>query len=264
MISTFSNWLRAVTSAALPPALPPTPSVRDELRALQARRVDADMALQVAIAGTERARQTIRDAALAEEDAAAAEAEYVASAATWAANGALGDVGSQDLIERAEKARARAYRARLAAKGATAALTARTWDEKLERARSAEITQAEADARDALKRVDNEIGEAAGAMLVAEIEPTLERAMQLHSELVGLLPLLVGFTRMSKQNTPFRGKSGEIVEQINIVRSLPKFDDNEMFELMQPWLKFGRQLMADPDSLFDTARTPRAAADPVA
>ena len=250
----FRSWLQAVVTGAvgLPSTAPALADVREQLRLAQTRREEAGKLLEVATAATERARQAIRDAAGAEEEAAKAEADYVASAASWAAGGAQSDIiGDPALFARAEEARTRAYRAKLAAKGAAAALQATVWDETLDRARSVAITQAEADARDRLERADRDIGKAVAAILVAEVEPTLERALELHAELVSLLPLLRGFSRMCRQNVTFRPASDELARQLEQVQALPKVDENRLSNLMQPWIRFGNRLLEDGEASFE-------------
>ena len=74
-MASFTRWLRAVTEpAAGSSSAPPAPTLRELLAAAQTRRQEAQRRLDEAIAGTERARQTIPDAALAEAEAAIAAA----------------------------------------------------------------------------------------------------------------------------------------------------------------------------------------------
>lgn len=237
-------WLRAVPEpiTEIFPE-PVAPMLREPLAAAQIRLQEAKRLLDEAIAGTERVRDTIPAAVLAEAEAAEAEAACVQAATEWASKGAPGGVANEDLYERATATRQRANRAKLIAQGAEEALKVKVWGHPMS------VTQAEADARRAFENAQGAVHAAVTAVLVEEIQPTLQRALELHSELLELLPAIEGFARLQKQNVPFR-PPGKALAGLDQLRMVPTYNDEQLLNLMSPWCSFGDRLVADPEAQF--------------
>lgn len=212
----------------------------------------AEEAVEREVTGSDRARKVLTDLRDAQAALTAAESAYVASASAWAAEGAHGDiVGDPLLLANCESIRTQVYRLQLAAKGAEAALAQTVWDKSLGGMTSIEMTIAEQSARETLNEARSRTARAVWDVLVAEVEPAAQRALTLHAELADLLPTLHGFARLIRQNTPFRGDSSEFAATLRTVTSSPVPNENELVDLMRPWLKFGQSLMHDADATLE-------------
>jgi hypothetical protein len=239
-MSKLTRFLKLVTGAEQPRGadgpLPQSESrdilPRAELRAALARVEAAKLIVEEAAAGTARAREVIAAAKDAQEEADRAQAECVAAATAHAAAGATGSV-AQELFDRAEATRSKAFRADLMAQGARKAL-----------ASGGDIIEAEAAARETLQRAQHAVGEAVTRIVRAEADPIVARARELRTELRELEPLLVGLSYMQKYAVPFRS--------VGIGREdYSRYSEDQLRELVSPWLAFGNKLSQDADAKFD-------------
>jgi hypothetical protein len=250
IVTNIRNALSSIAGTPVTsPAAPPDPreALRQAVKAVELAqaRLDEERAITERLQGLQRA---VLDA---EDEADAAEKAYSDSITVWARRATSGDtVGDGELARRAEAARQRANRAKLAAEGAERALSGQRFDGNASRYVTEPVTQSELDARNELERVTSTAKHARWPILVAEIQPTLERAEALHAELKSLIPKLESFDAWCDYASESRGDTRPFRERYREVRSLPRYFESDRANMRWTWERFDNRLKQDPDAEF--------------
>ncbi|HEY0339307.1 MAG TPA: hypothetical protein VGC34_00755 [Steroidobacteraceae bacterium] len=245
------NFLRIAGLDLTPLQGVPTPSdPRDELKRARRVTIEARRRHEEELAILHRLQSLGPAADAAEREAVEAEAAYASSIASWARGSADGSVGDGELARRAEAARSRATRARLAAKGADDALTARQdWDFE-GRATGPRTTPNERDARSSLRTAESNEKHARQPVIAATIEPLLAEFEALMARARELDSDLQGFDAFATYNTGLG--FGRFIERYSAARlfRVAPTNQEERARLRLPWMRFDNRLKADPDAEF--------------
>lgn len=250
MKAAMLNVLR-LAGLDLAPVLPRPPDPRGELKRRRQATVEARERHERELEVVARLQSLGPIADQLEAEAQAAEAVAGGSVASWARGESGEAVGDGELFRKAEIARSRAIRARIAANGAADTLVAQVWDTNSNRMVDERSTPAEVEARRALRAAESDEQLARGPILAATIEPALaefealmERVRELDSELQGLECF----------GTYGSGGAG-LLSILNRYRSARRLDaipthQETRARLRLPWLRFDNKLKQDPDAQF--------------
>ncbi|MGO9992863.1 MAG: hypothetical protein ACLPTF_10190 [Steroidobacteraceae bacterium] len=165
-----------------------SPAAREHLREAFVERARAVQALQAAIAHTERVNAIIEAADTAAKELQVAESSAAAAARDWAASGAKGDGSQGPEFGRATQAREKAYRARLQAEGAEAALPP--------------VAEAEQAARHTLDQAEESLRAGASAVVLADIMPELAAIEEAAAPLFARYTRLVALANVLRPDSP--------------------------------------------------------------
>lgn len=265
----LARVLGLVGSAAPKPAdgaitLVPPSDARRRLRELQRGLAMAEAALIDAQSATERARAVVREAEDAEEALTLAERAAQEASATWAAGGAVGDLppAAQRLLEAADRARTRAYQAKLKAKGAETVLAQNQFDSRNRGA----ILSTEREALMARDQAREAVGVAVREVLQIEvITPALQRAGALHRELEAELNHLLPVWQVLRMSTNVHKFAGGSADLHDALAKLSRFKEPstqlysnntvtrppEQRRLQDAIDRFGTSLMTDADAEYE-------------
>lgn len=243
----FEAISKIFAKASAPPPVN-DPATRARLRAAQADVVVAEAAYADANAVVERTRARLTAADEAEAAQREAEEAAIAANADWAERGAEGISAEAEAAgTAAEQLRRRAFQARLAAKGAEAALSKGPYS-------SNGILADREKAATALKKAEEAVGQTASDVMFANAQPCIVAAFAAHAQLVEALQMLQSLVdatagRGELYRRPYHGKRDprllEIVEELH---KLPGPNSREEAELRRAWTAFGEALLKDPDA----------------
>jgi hypothetical protein len=137
---------------------------------------------------------------------------------------------------------------------------------------SGNLLPAHAAAIEVRNRAQNELNEAVRAVLLAEIQPSLERAYQARTAIEAEVPAILGLfevLRMSTNTYPFAGDSIGLRQDLQrLLGPLPALREFQDFlggsgrspKLTQRWAELGRALAADADAELPAADDSEATA----
>lgn len=243
-----TDLLRRAGIDLTPPPAPPDP--RDELRRCRqetaAARQRHERELQVV--GRLQSLEAVADDL--EREARAAEVAAGATVGEWA-RGQTDTVGNGELFGRAEIARSRAVRARIAATGATKQLTARDWDSTGSPS-GPYTTSEELEARNALRQAQDSEQDARAPILEAEIEPALSEFCELMSrvrELDEQLQSFEVFARYAGNAAKFKRFLDRYAAARQFAPSLRMAEEKASGRI--PWSRFDNALKVNPDAQFE-------------
>ena len=246
-MSVVKDFLRMAGIDLTPAPLPPDP--RDELKRLRLETAAARRRHEAEIEVVRRLQSLGSIADQLEQEAQAAEVAAGAAVGEWA-RGETESVGNSELFGRAEAARSRAVRARIAATGAEKQLTARDWDSQ-GAPNGPYTTPEELEARHALRNAESAEQQGRRPIIESLIEPTLAEFEALMLQVRELDKELQAFDCYAGYNT---GHSfGGFRARYSAARRLgaTPANNDERSRLRLPWMRFDSKLKSDPDSKFD-------------
>jgi hypothetical protein len=234
--------------------------LRRELDEAKAAVIRAQQEVETQERNTERLKATIAEAERAETEAAAADkAAEDSVTAQVQSRGAVGDVpGDPELFEKARTAWARVESLRLVARGIRASLTQKVWDRQREQVVTHEMymTADELEAREKLERAKDRVEIIIGQIVRDAADPIMQRALELHAELVELIPALCGARHFTRFNLPayFGSNEQDFITSFERIAQfrVPTFERNmdDLHEVIRPWTDFQERLREDSNAQF--------------
>jgi hypothetical protein len=247
-VGVVTDLLRKAGIDLTPVPSPPDP--RDQLRQCRLSTAAARQRHETELEVVRRLQSLGPIADELEREAQQAEAAAGATVTEWA-RGQADTVGNGELFGRAEIARSRATRARIAATGATKQLTARDWD-NTGLPNGPYTTPEELAARNALRQAEDAEQQARAPIIEAQIEPALSEFCELMSrvrELDQELQAFEAWARYAGNAAKFKGFMDRYCAARQFVPSLRTAEEKASARI--PWGRFDNALKVNPDAQFE-------------
>ena len=234
-----------------------TTTARERVRAAQTALKEADQVLARRAEETNRVRELLATADEAEQQQQAAEEALRSASTSWGKSGAAGETPEnvKVLAAAATAARDKAHTARIVAEGLQDALESQTWDAG--RSESL-LLSTHAEALAVRTQAQNELNAAVNDVILAEVQPILERAHRARAALAAEVPAILGLAELARmRRNTFSFADVDVIRELQqLAGPLPEQRTFQTFlngasgptDMMSVWDNFGRALLTNADA----------------